>query len=235
MAPRISTVVALAALFVVSGCDTRRDTPATTAAARERDSVPGWPLSPVTVESHGSLATRREAQDLFDRAHAAHQSKDVAAESAALRGAADFLRAEAADASGEAKAALEGSAAQLDQLATRAGDREQPSMTLLVRAISDAHGAEALHHLQRARMAMSLRFNVCAGEELLMSVDHLERAIRDLGQQSDSAAQRAIATARSLALEMTKGMTAVPDEERHVSEEIDGLVQTIHERASRKP
>jgi RES domain-containing protein len=66
-------------------------------------------------------------------------------------------------------------------------------------------------------------------------VDHLERAVADLGQRWDSLAQRAIATARSLAVEMTKGMAAVVDEERHVSDEIDGLVQTTHERASRKP
>jgi hypothetical protein len=84
-------------------------------------------------------------------------------------------------------------------------------------------------------MAMTLRFNGCAGEELLMSVDHLERAIADLGQPADSSALRAIASARSLALEMTKGMAAVPDEERRVSDAIDGLARQIHDRASRKP
>lgn len=216
-------IATLVAAVVTIGCGSERD-----AGTARTEVATTKPVSaPVVIESPGALAMRREAQEMFDDARAALARKDFRGEHAALLSAADFMRAEAGNASGGARSALERAAEQLERLAERAGKGEPHSAGLLACAFVDAHGAEALHHLLRAKTAMGARDNVRAGEELAMSVDHLERAVKDAGRESDAAVQTGIADARSLAVEMMKGMVAMPDEERRVTEEIEHAVRRL--------
>jgi hypothetical protein len=98
---------------------------------------------------------------------------------------------------------------------------------VLDRTFARAHAAEASLHLLRAHAAMVRRENVRAGEELLITVDHIERAAKDARLQADSSIQAAIAGTRSLAIEMAKGMEAVPDEVTRVTDEIERAIDCI--------
>ena len=218
-----NTVVSWAAVAVMIGCNTRREAEAPTIERAGASATP----APIVVESRGALATRREAQDLFDRAQTALVRRDYATEANSLLSASDFFRTEARNASEEARSALERAAQHLERLADRAGKREPHPVRLLACAFAEAHGAEALHHLFRAKEAIAARDNVRAGEELAMSVDHLERAVRDVGLRADTTTQTAIADARSLAVEMMRGMAVVPDEEFRVTEEIGRAVRCV--------
>jgi hypothetical protein len=179
------------------------------------------------VESPGALASRREAQDLFDAAREALAQKDFESAATALSDAATFIQGEARTAGVDAKEALERSAEEIDSIAVRGAHGEIHAPDALDRAFAHAHAAEALHHLLRAHAAILKRDNVRTGEELLMSVDHLERAAKDARLQADSLVQAAIADTRSLAGEMVKGMEAVPDETARVTDEIESAIRRI--------
>jgi len=192
--------------------------PDTSAAARV-------PLE--VIESPGALASRHEAQDLFDAARDALVRKDFETAATALSDAATFIQAEARTAGGNGEQALERSAEEIDLIAVRVAHGEVRAPHALDRAFANAHAAEALHHLLRAHAGMLKRANVRAGEELLMTVDHLERAAKDARLQTDSLVQAAIADTRSLAGEMVQGMEAVPDEAARVTDEIERAIRRI--------
>ena len=179
------------------------------------------------IESPGALASRREAQDLFDAARGALARKDLESAATALSDAATFIQAEARTAGGDAEQALGRSAEEIDLIAVRVAHGEIHAPDTLDHAFANAHAAEALHHLLRAHAAILKRDNVRAGEELVMSVDHLERAAKDARLHADSLIQAAIADTRSLAGEMIRGMEAVPDEAARITDEIERAVHRI--------
>lgn len=179
------------------------------------------------VESPGALASRREAQESFDAVREALVRKDFEGAATALSDAATFYQAEARTAPVEAKPALDRASEVLDSLAARVAHGEAPAPVALDRVFANAHGAEVWLHLMRAHAAVLKRDNVRAGEELVMSVDHLERAAKDASLQADSLVLAAIADARSLAGEMLKGMEAVPDETARVTDELERAVDRI--------
>ena len=179
------------------------------------------------IESPGALASRREAQDLFDAAREALIRKDFESAATALSDAATFLQAEARTARADAEQALERSAEEIDLIAVRVAHGEIHAPGALDRVFANAHAAEALHHFLRAHAAILKRDNVRAGEELVMTVDHLERGAKDARLQADSLVQAAIADTRSLAGEMVKGMEAVPDEAARVTDEIESAIHRI--------
>lgn len=180
----------------------------------------------VVTASPGALATRREAQEAFDRARAALQQKDFTTAKTELSSAAAFMRTHAQDALADAKPALERAAAAFDTLATQVSTGNIQAKTL-DRAFASANRAEAEYHLLRAKDAVAKTDNARAGEELTMSVDHLERAMKDAGRQSDAAVQRALADARTLAGEMMKGVAATPDEAKKVTDQIADQIQRL--------
>lgn len=179
------------------------------------------------IESFGSLASRREAQGWLDAAREAivlRRSQDAAI---SLADAATFLHDEARGAPGDAGPALERAAEELDSLAGVAALGNLRAPKALDRVYANVHAAEALLHLVRANGAMVRREAVRAGEEIVMSVDHLERAAKHANAEKDSIVRAAIADARSLADEMVRGMEAVPDEAAKMTDEIERAVRRI--------
>lgn len=182
--------------------------------------------APVVTASPGALATRREAQETFDRARAALQRKDFTAAKTELASAAAFMRSQAQDDQSDAKPALERAAAVFDTLAAQVTTGNVQTKTL-DRAFASANRAEAQHHLLRATDAIAKNDNARAGEELTMSVDHLERAMKDAGRVSDAAVKSALADARTLAAEMMKGVAAAPDEAKKVTDQLADQIRRL--------
>ena len=182
---------------------------------------------PAVVESPGTLATRHEAQESLDRARAAFEQRRFDAMQAELADAADFLRLEAQQATGDAGGPLRPAAAELDSLAKRVAAGDLPTTAVVTRVFVNANRAEARYHLLRAGDAIAKGDNDRAGEELTMCVDHLERAAKDAGWSADATVRTAIADARSFAGEMMKGMGAVPDEAWRVTEQLERAIDRV--------
>jgi hypothetical protein len=185
------------------------------------------------IESRGALASRREAQQWFDTAREAVSRKDFEGAATALTDAATFLQAEARDAGSGVGQALERVAEELDLIAVRVAHGEVHAPDVLDSVFARAHTAEASLHLLRGHAAMVKRDKIGAGEELVMSIDHLERAAKDARLDTDSVVKAAIADTRSLAGEMVRGMEAVPDEAARVTDEIEAAIRCIDARTKR--
>jgi hypothetical protein len=216
--PTTARVSALIAAVLVVGCKGPEPRPLSSDTTRA--------VLPV-VESPGALATRHEAQESLDRARAAFEQKQFDAMRAELANAAEFLRLEARQAQGEAGEPLRPVAAELDSLAHRVAAGDLPTATLVDRVFVNANRAEARYHLLRAGDAIATGDNDRAGEELMMSVDHLERAAKDAGRLADVSVRTAIGDARSLAGEMMKGMGTMPDEAWLVTEQLDRAIDRL--------
>ena len=207
----------LALGLVVAGCQREEmPSPTDTAAA-----------AAVLTESPGALATRHEAQAMIDRARVALERKDFEVSRSELADAAVFMRTEAQEVGGEARETLIRAADELDTLATWVARGEVTTRAALDRASLRANRAEATHHLLRAKDAIAARDQVRAGEELTMSIDHLERAANDAGQRTDLVVRTAVADARTLASEMIKGVFAVPDEVTKVTDELANAILRV--------
>jgi hypothetical protein len=181
----------------------------------------------VVIESPGALATRHEAQEYLDRARAAFAQRQYDTMRAELADAAAFLRTEAQETDGDAGAPLRRAAAELDSLTTRVATGAPPTVRAVDRALINTNRAEARYHLLRAGGAIANGENQRAGEELTMSVDHLERAAKDARRPADPAVRTAIADARSLAGEMMHHMGVVPDEAWRVTEQLERAIDRI--------
>jgi hypothetical protein len=186
-----------------------------------------------TIESLGALASRHEAQPWFDAAHDALVRQDRESAAIALSDAATFLQKEWDKAPGDARVDLVRAVEELDSLAgvVAHGDLRDPRA--LDHVFARAHAAEASFHLLRANRAMMRREHVRAGEELVMSIDHLERAAQDAGIKRDAVVQTAIADTRSLAGEMMRGMEAVPDEGAKITDEVERAIRRIRAATTR--
>jgi hypothetical protein len=181
----------------------------------------------VAQESAGALASRREAQDCFDAARTAFLRRDSEECITRLAEAAAFFRAQARSATPDAKPAMTGAAEELETfLANVANDRDRTAKDL-DRVYAQAHAAESGLHLSRARAAMASGDTVRAGEELLMSVDHLERAVRDAHRPATRAVRTAIADTRSLATGMIKGIPTATDRVNRATDDMEIAMQRI--------
>ena len=216
--PTTARISALLGVVLVLGCKDPESRPSSS------DTPPDVP---VFTESPGALATRHEAQESLDRARAAFEQKQLETMRAELADAAAFLRTEAQQTEGDAGMPLREAAAELDSLARRAASGELPTVSAVHRALINTNRAEARYHLLRAGDAIANGENDRAGEELTMSIDHLERAAKDAGRQADATVRTAIADARTLASEMMKGTGAVPDEAWRVTEELERAIDRI--------
>jgi hypothetical protein len=207
-------VSALALTLALGGCDRmERPGPDTTAI--------------VFDESPGALASRHEAQSFFDAARAALIRKDFDGCLTSLTEAVAFFRAAALGAEPDARVALVAAAEELETLVANVARGRTRTARDFDRVFAQAHAAEAAHHSARARVALLKDDNVRAGEELLMSLDHLERAAKDARLRADSTVRAAIADTRTLASEMVKGTIAVPDEVARVTAEIGRAIRRI--------
>jgi hypothetical protein len=177
--------------------------------------------------SPGALASRHECQASLDSARTALVTKDAEACVANLARAATFFRAEIHSAPPDTRAALSATAEEIETLVANIAKGRPRTPRDFDRAFARANAAEADLHLGRARAALMQGDHVRAGEELLMATDHLERAAKDGRLRRDSVVQTAIAHTKSLAGEMIRGMSAVPDEERRVSSEIAAAIERI--------
>lgn len=205
---------ALVLCLAIASCDRMARTRADTTAI-------------VFDEASDPLVSRHEAQSAFDAARAALARKDFDACITSLSEAAAFFRATAGVVEPEAKTALVAAAEELETLAANIANDRARTPRDFDRVFAQAHAAESAQHLTRVRVALLNGDNMRAGKELLMTVDHLERAAKDARLRGDREVQRAIADTRTLAGEMVKGMIAVPDEVTRTTEEIGRAIRRI--------
>lgn len=213
IATRITPLLVLA---LVPGCQkTERGASLDTAAVA------------AVAESPGALATRHEAQEALDRARLAFERKDFAVSKTELADAAAFMRTQAQEAAGDAQASLLRAADELDALGDSISKGQVAAIASLDRASLSVNRAGANFHLQRVKDAVANRDNTRAGEELTITVDHLERAAKDAGRQTDAVIRTAIADARTLAGELMKGVGAVPDEMTKVTDALANAIGRV--------
>ena len=209
----------LALCIVVAGCGR--------AGAPKQDTT-----ALVFEESPGALASRHEAQSSFDAARRALVRRDFDGCVASLSEAAAFFRATASAAEPDAREALTAAAEELETLVANIAKGQARTPKDFDRVFARAHAAESAHHLARARVALLKDDHVRTGEELVMSVDHLERAAKDARLRADRDVQTAIAYAKTLAGEMVQGTIAVPDETTRVAQQIARAIRRIDARTS---
>lgn len=161
-----------------------------------------------TTLSAGAIGTRSEAQDHFDKSRAAFLKKDMKTAATELRDASTFMRQRADSATGFAKALSARSASELDSLARDVETNKAITTERLDHAFAHANRAEAERHYALATRAWAQHEAKRTGEELTMSIDHLERAAKDAGVTLDSAATSAMTRARSIADGQLQGGTA---------------------------
>jgi hypothetical protein len=182
---------------------------------------------PPAAPEPSPLASRQEAQASFDSARAALVSGDHGESARHLADASAFMRSHAAKAETGAIAALQGASKELEMLSERLGRGEPLTTRMLDRVVANANRAEGQHHLTRAAVAIADRDYRDAGEELLMAVDHLERAALDLRRPNDAAADPAVSDARALGRSMARGVVPTRAEARHVIGQLEGELRRL--------
>lgn len=222
MARGICTVVILG-VALVGGCGPGQPS-ASSEAGAEQMAPSDAPAIERVPQPH---SVRNEAQESFDRARAALVREDYAESARHLEDAAAFMRSHADEAEIGAIAALQGSAKELEVLAQRLAGGEPPTTRALDRVFANANRAEAQHHLTRAIAALSDSDHRRAGEELLWSVDHFERAARDLGRPGDAEAESAYADARALAQHLLQGRAPTRAEAKRATRALEAELRRL--------
>ena len=201
---RIRTAATLLIVASAVGCGPSDE------SQRKADSPIVAAKASVATQAGEVLGARREAQTYFDNARAAFVAKDGAVASKALRDAAVFTRQQADSATTPAKEALMSSADELEKLATRVTTGAVNSVKTLDYAFARTQFAEAQLHCTRALTAWQATNAAATGAEMMMLVDHFERAASDAGQPLATKTQQTLEAARSLADKLTHGGTVVP-------------------------
>jgi hypothetical protein len=215
--------VVILVVALVAGCDDRLAD-----RVSDRRASPAAPAAaPAGPAESSPLAMRQEAQASFDSARAALVREDYGESARHLAEAAAFMRSHAAQAEVGAIAALQGGSKELEMLAERLARGEPLTTRMLDRVVANANRAEGQHHLTRAAAAIADRNYGHAGEELLMSVDHLERSALDLRRPNEAEADPALSDARALAGRMVRGRVPSSAEARHVIEQLEGELRRL--------
>jgi hypothetical protein len=175
----------------------------------------------------GAMATRREAQDNFDRARAAFIGRRFAEASRELNRAALFLREQADSAAAVPRARLLKSARELEALADNVHDGLIDSPLYLDYAFARAQLADAENHHQRALMAWVRRDNACVGDELLMAVDHVERAAQDGRVPIGPDTRVVLDSARWVATRLCSGIDWRPEVVGRVSDQLGAQIHGL--------
>lgn len=173
--------------------------------------------------SAGALATRQEAQDDLDAAREALDRHDAAAASASLRTASLFYARLAARRDVPARDRLATVAAELKALSVKVGGgmgiRDSAIDAVLIRA----NVAEAENHRLQALSAWGLGNRSNAADELVMAVDHLERALA-AARLATPDARRVLDDARQTATALLRESTLAPGA---VDAAVTGLAKEI--------
>ena len=183
--------------------------------------------APTPTAEPSQLAVRQEAQESFDSARTALVRKDYGESARHLTAAAAFMRSHAALAEIGAVAALQGASKELEMLAERLTRGDSLTTRMLDRVVANANRAEGQHHLRRAVVAIADRDYGHAGEELLMAVDHLERAALDLRRPNDAEADPALSDARAFADHLVRGGVPSRAEARHVIGQLEAELRRL--------
>lgn len=177
--------------------------------------------------SAGALVRRHEAQADLDAARDALGSGAPAPAAAALRSAALFFAGHAAAPGAAAGPALDAAATALARLADEVDAGQPVPASAVVAASARANRAEAEHHRLAAARAWAQWQRSNTGDELVMAVDHLERALADEGRPVPAATRRALAEARDDACTLMRDAEVPP---ARVDESLAALGRAIATR-----
>jgi hypothetical protein len=170
---------------------------------------------------------RREAQLSFDSARARLGAKNYAAAARSLREAAAFTRQHADSIAEPAKKALKTSTDELNRLATRLAGGRAISVRTLDNAFARAQLAEVQYHCVRALDAWKLSNGPETGAELMMLIDHFERAAVDGRQTLTAAAKEMIAGTRATGVKLIQGTAVEPSAVDSILAATDKEVHTL--------
>ena len=148
----------------------------------------------------------------FKKAHESFIKKDFQASAAEIRKSADFLKKEAASASGKGKKMLEASARELDKLADSVEKGAVKSDRELKGAFSRAEHAVANNYYVKATDSWSRKEAKETGEALGSAAEHMEKAAYWSGHKLDAGASRAIKEGREVSGKLVEGTGYVPEE-----------------------
>lgn len=197
-------LVCITLLLVVTPACTRETPPpvADTTAAAPATTLPPSRDSLVSGAAAGTLALRSEAQAHFDRTQDARARQDAKAMATELRAAARLFRGYSDSVAGELGGQIVETSRELENAAREADSGRVPAADLLIRTFARANRVEAERHHAKATKAWAAHDTVRSGEELLMAIDHLERAAKDAGVTLDSAQRAELDRGRTLGASM---------------------------------
>lgn len=203
----LATAVLWSAVASACTSETPQVASETTAATPPPESAAAPPVRD-SGAAGGTLAMRSEAQDHLDRALNARLRRDGKAMAIELRAAAQFFVAAADSASSQIRTDAGTTARELNGLAREAESGELASEVQLERLFARANRTEAARHHARAEAAWTAHDTARTGEELLMAVDHLERAVKDAKLTRDTTTDATIDRGRRTGTTLLRGATA---------------------------
>jgi hypothetical protein len=165
-----------------------------------------------TVRANRTPAVTSEPAERFAAARAAlaqHRSARAASE---IHEAAVFVRAQSALAERGLDADLNGSARDLEAVASRVRNGTLTTVRDFDAAVHRSDRNLARHHLARATRAWERRESAAAGRELSLAAQHTERLAQNAGTDADRAAARVVRSTRALSEKLIRGAGYTSDE-----------------------
>ncbi len=194
---------AIPGFVVLWGCTGEPMNKGTTASLGD-STASGIPTIAMVDSVPGELALRKEPVQFFQRAHTAIAQKDARKAAAALRDAARYFRQVRDSAAVKVKARLTNVEGELDSLARVAEGKEGIALRALDGAFARANLAEAERHAARLDAAWVRKDTMSAAAEIIMTVDHIERANTDAAAPADKYESLQLAAARRLGTDLLK-------------------------------
>jgi hypothetical protein len=154
----------------------------------------------------------QEPQRHFSSAAAAFSVKDYGLAAAEIRKGQSYIRKEAGRASGSARAGLNDSAGQLEELAQSVQTGSEKDAAVLRRAFAAANRALAIDYRALASRSWARKEYDEAGHELRASAQSLESGADWLGAQARAGASATVADTRTLGDKLSTGAEWSRDE-----------------------
>jgi len=207
MPPTTRLTLAIAALVVAMGCQQSTDRAQEHGSSNlpVSDTVASAPKPQATFDSAaGSIVRRREPQHLLDTARTLFRQGAFANAAEELRAAAAYFRSVRDSAPAITRERVRAAERALDSLARRVERGSEVPLRQFDAMLSRANRTESERHLARSTEAWAMRDTIRAAEELLMAVDHLERAAKDGGGTLDRAERTMLGEARQLGTDLLR-------------------------------
>lgn len=207
MPPTTRSTFVIAVLMVAMGCQKSSDRAPEHGSSNlpVSDTVAIGPKPQATFDSAaGSIIHRREPQRLLDTARALFREGAFANAAGELRAAAAYFRSVRDSTPAVMREHVHGTELALDSLARRVARGGELSLRQFDATLSRANRTESERHLVRSTEAWVLRDTIRAAEELLMAVDHLERAAKDGARALDRADRATLAEAQQLGTDLLR-------------------------------